>query len=341
VIYITAPYSLFQFDGLQSCSGEMLRYSIRANPESVKSITKSVVLCLDVGQSVKHNLLAAFRYLLRPLVRIAIRNGVAYPDFAGMLQDAYVKVGAAQLKASGRELTPDAISVMTEVDLDDVRELMLSPEDGKLSEVEQKINAAARVLVGWHTDREYIGPYGLVRDLPFSKSDFAGKREGRGFTELAQRYCAGYPPKVLLDELIRTLCVQDLGNGFYRALTRSYVPEQLSAESIRRFAQVVHNVTETLEVNLRRSESGVRRIERTVFADYGLPREALEAFDKYIRERGQIFADDIDNWLSARSQDEQPGTVQTGIGFYHYVVNEEDERDFGNTLRVEGVRDEK
>ena len=34
-------------------------------------------------------------------------------------------------------------------------------------------------------------------------------------------------------------------------------------------------------------------------------------------------------------------TVQTGIGFYHYVVNEEDERDFGKTLRVEGVKDEK
>ena len=123
--------------------------------------------------------------------------------------------------------------------------------------------------------------------------------------ELAQRYCQGYPPQVLLDELVRTACVQDLGNGFYRALTRSYVPEQLSAESIRRFAQVVHNVIETLEVNLRRSDSGLRRVERTVFADYGLPREALGAFDKYIRDRGQIFADDIDNWLSARSHEGQ------------------------------------
>jgi hypothetical protein len=294
-----------------------------------------------VGQSVKHNLLAAFRYLLRPLVRIAIRNGIAYPDFAGMVEDAYVNVAAAQLKASGRELTPDAISIMTEVSSDEVRELLQSPDDAKLSEVEQKINAAARVLVGWHTDREYIGPYGLVRDLPFARADVPGKRDVRGFVELAQRYCEGYPPKVLLDELVRTACVQDLGNGFYRALTRSYVPEQLSAESIRRFAQVVHNVTETLEVNLRRSENGVRRVERTVFADYGLPVEALEAFDKYIRDRGQIFADDIDNWLSARSEEGQPGTVQTGIGFYHYVVNEEDERDFGKTLRVEGVKDDK
>jgi hypothetical protein len=294
-----------------------------------------------VGQSVKHNLLAAFRYLLRPLVRIAIRNGVAYPDFAGMVQDAYVNVAAAQLRASARQVTPEAVSIMTEVSTEDVRDLLLSPDDAKLSEVEQKINAAARVLVGWHTDREYIGPYGLVRDLPFAKSDFPSKRDVRGFVELAERYCEGYPPNVLLDELVRTGCVQDLGNGFYRALTRSYVPEQLSAESIRRFAQVVHNVIETLEVNLRRSDNGMRRVERTVFADYGLPRDALGAFDKYIRDRGQIFADDIDNWLSARSEEGQADTVQTGIGFYHYVVNEEDERDFGKTLKIEGVKDEK
>ena len=299
----------------------------------MRLITKSVVLCLHVGQSVKHNLLAAFRYLLRPLVRIAIRNGVAYPDFAGMVQDAYVNVAAAQLKSGRREVTPDAISIMTEVSSTDVREILHSPIDAKLTEVEQKINAAARVLVGWHTDREYIGPYGLVRDLPFEGSDVPTKKDVRGFVELAQRYCEGYPPKVLLNELVRTACVQDLGNGFYRALTRSYVPEQLSAESIRRFAQVVHNVIETLEVNLRTSDGGLRRVERTIFADYGLPQDALGAFDKYIRDRGQLFADDIDNWLSARSIEGQHDTVPTGVGFYHYVVNEEDERDFGKTFK--------
>ena len=291
-----------------------------------------------MAQSVKYNLLAAFRYLLRPIVRIAIRNGVAFPEFAEMLQDAYVHVAAQQLTQSGREVTADAIAVMTEVGVDHVQELLDSHDDEKVAEAEQKINAAARVLVGWHTDRDYVGPYGLVRDLPFSGSMGPGKRSGIGFTELAQRYCGGYSPQVLLDELIRTSCVQDLGNGYYRALTRSYFPEQLSAESIRRFAQVVHNVLETLELNLRTAADGDRRVERTVFADYGLKRSDLEAFDTYVRERGQIFADDIDNWLSARSVQGMGDTVQTGVGFYHYIVNEEDEQSFGKTLRVEGEK---
>jgi Family of unknown function (DUF6502) len=291
-----------------------------------------------VAQSVKHNLLAAFAYLLRPLVRIAIRNGVLFPEFCGMAQDAYVRVAAYQLRQSGRDANADAISVMTEVGASDVSELLGAPDDARLNEVEAKINAAARVLVGWHTDRDYIGPYGLVRDLPFN-GDLGpvGKNDNKGFVELAKKHCAGYPPQALLDELIRTECVQSLGNGFYRAITRSYVPEQLSAESISRFAQVVHNVVETLELNLRTQTPEGRRIERTIFADHGLPRDEMQAFDKYLRARGQLFADDVDNWLTERSIEGKKHVVQTGVGFYHYVVNEDDDRDFGNALRVEGV----
>jgi hypothetical protein len=55
-----------------------------------------------------------------------------------------------------------------------------------------------------------------------------------------------------------------------------------------------------------------------------------------VRERGQLFADDVDNWLSDRSEEGHPDAVQTGIGYYHYVVNSDDERDFGKALKISG-----
>jgi hypothetical protein len=289
-----------------------------------------------VSQSVKYNLLAAFRHLLRPLIRIAIRNGVAFPEFAGALKDAYVSVASRELRASGAEVAADPIALMTEIDPTEVRAILASPDVVDLGSADPRMNSVARVLLGWHTDRDYIGPYGLVRDLAFAPADAQAKREVSGFTDLAKQYCPSIPARVVLDELIRTGCVQDLGNGFYRALTRLYVPQQLSPESIRRLAQVVHNVTETLEVNLRRSVRGTGRIERTIYADYGLRRDDLAAFDKYVRERGQLFADDVDNWLSDRSEEGHPDAVQTGIGYYHYVVNSDDERDFGKALKISG-----
>jgi len=304
--------------------------------ECENSVTIIVVLCCGVSQSVKHNLLAAFRHLLRPLVRIAIQNGVAFPQFAGALRDAYVNVASSNLKVSGGNVSADSIALMTEIDSADVREILQSPDVVELHRSDRRMNSVARVLMGWHTDREYIGPYGLVRDLPFVPTDSQATKDVSGFVDLAKQYCPSIPPKVVLDELIRTGCVKDLGNGFYRALTRLYVPQQLSPESIRHLAQVVHNITETLEVNLRRSVRGTGRIQRTVYADYGLRREDLEAFDKYVRDRGQLFADDIDKWLSDRSSEAQLDAVQTGIGYYHYVVNNDDEKDFERTLKMEG-----
>ncbi len=291
-------------------------------------------------QSVKRNLLAAFRYLLRPLVRIAIRNGITYPQFAGMVQDAFVNVAVSRLRTERRDVTVDAISVMTEVGAAEVGALLNSDDDARISEAELTIGAATRILVGWHTDRDYVGPYGLVRDLQFSVSDAERRKEILSFEDLAQKYCPSYPPRALLDELVGTSCVKDLGNGFFRAQTRSYVPEQLSPANIRQFARVLHNMAETLELNLRATADESRRLERTVFADFGLPRKDLAGFDAYVRERAQIFADDVDNWLSDRSFEGQVDAVQTGVGFYHYVVNEEDERDFGETFKSEGVKDE-
>lgn len=284
--------------------------------------------------SVKHNLLAAFRFLLRPLVRIAIRNGIAFPDFVEALKGSFIDVSSAQLRAAGREPSPDAISVMTGIGTDDLTGHDDKNDSREDSNADESLNAAARLLVGWHTDREYIGPYGLVQDLEFAPAGGEDRGGVRGFVQLAKRYCPGYPAEVLLAELIRTKCVEELGNGCYRAATRLYVPEQLSPESIRRFAQVVHNVIETLEFNLRKTASGAGRIERTIFADYGLSKADLSKFNLYVREKGQVFADDLDNWLSARSIQGREDAVQTGIGIYHYVVNDEDERDFKESLKT-------
>ena len=120
-------------------------------PETAKSVTLIVVLCPHVSQSVKHNLLAAFRHLLRPLVRIALRNGVLFPEFIRSVRDAYVKVASAELRLAGGDPSAEhAIAVMTGVVSGEVAEVLSSPDALKIEEVDERINAAVRVLLGWH-----------------------------------------------------------------------------------------------------------------------------------------------------------------------------------------------
>ena len=283
-------------------------------------------------QSVKDNLLVAFRYLLKPLVRLAVKNAVVFAEFSEALKQAYVDVAAKQISTSGKLPSEEGISLITGIQGSDIQEILSADAGSRYGATVQESDPLPAVLGGWHTDIRFTGPYGVLRDLEFSVTQENGESAAT-FTQLANTYCPGLSPRVLLDELIRTGCVQDVGNGFYRAIKRSYIPDPLSVGSILLFARVVHNICETLEVNLRaESVGGNGLIERTVYTVHGIRKHDLKEFDGFIRARGQIFADDIDNWLSDRDDDGQDDRIQMGVGFYHYIVNEDDERELSKEL---------
>jgi hypothetical protein len=273
-------------------------------------------------QSVKDNLLTALRYLLKPLVRLAIKNGVLFPDFNAALRRAYVDVAAKQMAVSKMQGTDEGIALIANIEIQEVRDILRGGGGKDVPSVHQA-SPMIIILGAWHSDPKYAGPYGVLRDIPFSRGP-ADRFDT--FTDLVETHCPGINPQVALDELVRVGAVQDVGNGFYRPTRRSYVPDPLSAASIFYFARVIHNLCETLEVNLRpESASGKGLVERTIFTQYGIAKKDQPAFDKFIRERGQAFADDVDNWLTPRDQEGIADSLQVGAGFYHYIVNEDDE----------------
>jgi hypothetical protein len=292
-------------------------------------------------QSVKDNLLTALRYLLKPLVRLAIKNGVLFPDFSAALQKVYVDVAAKQMAASKMQATDEGIALIANIEIQDVRDILRPVDDAKDAPSVHEVSPMIIILGAWHSDPKYAGPYGVLRDLPFSR---AGAERFDTFTDLVQSHCPGINPQVALDELMRVGAIQDVGNGFYRPTRRSYVPDPLSATNIFYIARVVHNLCETLEVNLRpESAGGKGLVERSIFTQYGIPKKDHPAFDKFIRERGQAFADDVDNWLTPRDQEGIADAMQVGVSFYHYIVNEDDEsalsKDVPNTNDVPNSKD--
>jgi Family of unknown function (DUF6502) len=275
-------------------------------------------------ESVNKNLLAAFRYLLKPLVRMALKHGVLFPDFSEALKEAYVDVGAKQLSAPGKEASEEGISLITNVEKIDVRTILKGGSDATFGRSAQRVSPMAVILSAWHTDPKYSGPYGVLRDLQFAPT--APKDQGDSFSALASAHCPGISPRALLEELLSIGAVEEVGSGFYRAVKRSYVPPPLSVPSILNLARVVHNLCETLEVNLRAvAERGEGLMERTIFTVHGIPRDQHPEFNKYIRLRGQAFADDIDNWITVRDEEGIKDGMHIGVGFYHYIVNEDDE----------------
>ena len=289
-------------------------------------------------QSVKGNLLAAITHVLRPLCRIAIRNGIGFDDLSMALQSALVNGAKAELASTGRkELSEEEVGLMAGMTALQVRGVRAAG-----SSVNIALNyslAASEVLAGWHSDVLYLGPYGLVLDIPISPEVSTHGSDSRCFENLVEKYAGpNVSASIVLDALLKSGAVQSLGNGFVRCVARTYIAERLSPENIQEFAEAVHNVVGTMAVNLKRTVRGTGLLQRTVFADYGLTEEDLAKFNGFIRKTGEKFIDEVDTWFSKHSNKEKQGPIKTGIGLYHYVENDEDREDYLKLLHGEGEK---
>jgi hypothetical protein len=65
---------------------------------------------------------------------------------------------------------------------------------------------------------------------------------------------------------------------------------------------------------------------------HGVTKQNFEAFDKFLKGRVQLYANEIDDFLSARDEQGLAEGIKTGVGIYQYIVNEEDERALSKEL---------
>ena len=117
-------------------------------------------------RSVKRDLLAGFRRILRPLVRILLRNGVNFLEFAEVAKAAYVEVAAMDFPVSDRRMSQSRIAIVTGLSRKEVARV-IADEGKDYSEDESKFNRVIRVLAAWHMDSEFTGPYGIPLELDF------------------------------------------------------------------------------------------------------------------------------------------------------------------------------
>ena len=288
-----------------------------------------------MGDSVKQALLAAFRVLMGPLVRILLRQGISYAEFSEVAKAVYVEVALKDFKVSGRKATRTRIAVMTGLTRKEVKRVIDEAVKERF-ELKTSFNRLGRVLVGWHTDADFTGPYGMPLELEYE----TGNPNEPTFSVLVKRHSGDMSPRSILDELVRVGAIRETEVGWFRVMRREYIPEAQGAHTFERTGVVVRNFVNTVEFNMTKLAPGKGRFERHVTADDGIRREDLPKFDHYLRERCQVLLEEIDNWLAGLPKpDPKKGddVIHTGIGIYHYMSHEEDERSFKNLLMDEGL----
>src|SRR6185312_13657426 len=132
--------------------------------------------------NVKQALLAAYRHLLTPLVRILLRNGISYLEFAEVARQVFVDVAGRDFTLPRRKISLSRIAIMTGLSRKEVARLAREGNQASRINRDNELSRVGRVLEGWYTDSEFTGPYGVPLDLKF---DDVPRRAS--FSELVRR----------------------------------------------------------------------------------------------------------------------------------------------------------
>jgi hypothetical protein len=264
----------------------------------------------------RNQLLHALRRVLRPIVRVLIRAGIRFDEFAELARGVFVDTAIRDGLDNVTIPTRARVSVVTGVSRQQVDYYI--DNKGAIPSVKPTLaSIMVEVLQKWHTEPQYVGPYGIPLELEFEVG--AG---GRCFRALVGLVTETVSPGIVLEELLRVGSVTYSGETHFRAVSRYFMmPEPMSPQQIEYFGSALTRLAQTLEFNMD-PKNPDKRLERFVLADRGLPADALPKFEKYARDRATEFLVDLDNWLtpySASASVDDSARIASGLNIFLYV----------------------
>ncbi len=259
-------------------------------------------------------MLKSCQAMLRPIVRLLLKNGVMWKEFAELSKTVYVEVAGRDYGIGGRQTNASRVSILTGLTRREVkrrRDLL----EGEPAPGLSKTSNATRLLSGWFQDPDFLGEDGAPMPL---------RREGRdaSFDALHRRYGGDIPASAMLKELVKAGAVAE-EDGWLRAISRYYMPDPLDPESVLRAGSVVNDLGSTVAWNLVRPEGAPSRIEGRA-TEPRVPTRRVAEFREFLEEHGQAFLELVDRWLheNRAGSGAAKKTVRLGAGIY--MIENED-----------------
>lgn len=263
--------------------------------------------------AIEHKLQAAVVRLLKPLIRILLRNGIPFGVFEELARWAYVDVAFQESSLPGRKLTDSRISIVTGLSRKEVSRLknIAAPED---NEAGPRFSRVARIIGGWLRDPRFLGMDGQPAKLPLESTTDS-------FAELVRSYGGDVPTRAAYDELIRVGAMTQSEDGSVELTQRGYVPAEGLSEKIEILGTDVSDLINTIDHNLDQNSSP-KWYQRKVAYD-NIPEETALTFQVQSAEQAQKLLEDFDRFLAAQDRDLNPhrtgtGRKRVGVGIYYF-----------------------
>jgi len=263
----------------------------------------------------QHALFSAVRRLMRPLVRILIRNGIAYGAVAELIRKVYVDIAYDEFRPKGRKQTISRVSGLTGLTRKEVKRLVETGTTESASS-QERYNRAVRVISGWVHDKRFHDDNRRPADLPIE-----GAR--RSFALLVKEYSGDIPTRAMLNMLEEAGSVKVV-KGRARLVRRAYVPGGDAIEKIRILGADAAELISTIDHNLT-AEPDNLLFQRKVSYDNINP-DTLLQLRKLSSKKAQALLEELDKQFSSNELDKDTGAgkkISMGIYFYEKDSSEE------------------
>lgn len=269
-------------------------------------------------EDLKQRVLGAFLLVLRPIIKILLRYGIGFGEFAEVMKVAFVDVASSDFGIRGRPTNISRVSVMTGLTRKEVRRIRTKIEKGDQT-ISVKATPIMEILHRWHAEEDFLDAQGRPAVLPFAGSE-------ESFTELVKRFGGDVPPGAMRTELKRVGSVMEDQEGNLRLIRRTVVPTDQTDNLI---TSLVHGAYPLLATIVENSAPKAEPTGLAQFTAYSLNiRESdLKRLRRISYDRLSDTAESFDDLFMAYETLKETGhndRVRTvAVGLYYFEERDE------------------
>lgn len=226
-------------------------------------------------------LIEALARLLRPLIKLLIRQQITFPYLSQLLKELYLDVAEKEFAVDGQRQTDSRITMLTGVHRKDVRRLRQGDADNDAKPV-KSASLGAQIIAAWLSSPEYLDDDGEPR--PLHRLAAYGEPSFESLVESVSKQDLRARP--VLDEWLRLGVVETDGQDFVRLNKHAFVPSADFAEKSFFFGKNVHDHLAAGVHNLLNEQPPL--FDRSVYYN-NLSEESIQRLQSLIEEQAMAL----------------------------------------------------
>ena len=255
--------------------------------------------------------------ILKPLVALMYRNGIAFGEFSRLAKLAYIEVIEKELIKSTDKATTSQIAISSGLTRKEVSKLRKEFIPNQKQNIDK--NRATRVISAWISDPLFCNQTNKANVLNI-------QGESGSFEQLVNKYSGDMPFKAMMKELLRIGAIEMRENNKVALIRAAYIPSDNENEMYDLLGEDVSLLISTIKHNIT-NKTEKPRYQRKVSYDQ-IPLENLNEFKEMVAIENQTLLVKLNEWLaqhdmSKQSTKEKKESVKVGVGVYYFEAASE------------------